>query len=160
MKQLIDGGTFIRLVDPTTGNADMRKSNIRSVIKDPDTVTYPNNLKITYIDSAGAQQRITLDPADFSVPVFATRDDMYQWFITSSRNNAPVQVSGEPTLIDEVSSDFFYLGYSLPLTPSSVAGWMIKRVKKTGSTYEIAYATSYMDSSNIWDNRASLTYVI
>lgn len=61
------------------------------------------------------------------------------------------------TRIEEASSTVTYIGKALPGTPTSSAGWQIKKITSTSETI-VQFADGDLALDNIWDNRASLTY--
>lgn len=62
------------------------------------------------------------------------------------------------TLVDISDSSYIYIGTALPATLSSAEGWRIKRVDCTTGQIKILFANESQDYTNIWDDRASLTY--
>lgn len=60
------------------------------------------------------------------------------------------------TLVDEEGSTT-YIGKALPGTATSAAEWKIQRIVTSGEDLEITWADS-ASFSQIWDNRASLSY--
>lgn len=62
------------------------------------------------------------------------------------------------TLVDEVSSTLSYVGEASPGVDTSSSLWRIKKIQTIGQTTSVLYATGSADFSNIWDDRASLTY--
>lgn len=61
---------------------------------------------------------------------------------------------------DDVGGGVIYQGWALPATATSAAAWRIKRITETGSPsdFTIEWAASANTFTNIWDNRAGLTY--
>ena len=78
-------------------------------------------------------------------------------------NPAPVSVSGSITLAptatryDAVSSVLAYLGVAVPGTATSAAAWTIRKLDFTSGVV-ITWAGGTSAATNVWDNRASLTY--
>jgi len=72
-------------------------------------------------------------------------------------------ISGESaveykTLIDTVG-DYKYVGEATPGTATSAASWRIKRIAfLSGDDVEIKWANSVNTFSQVWDDRASLSY--
>lgn len=60
-------------------------------------------------------------------------------------------------LIDDQTS-FMYIGTAVPGTMTSAASWKIKKVVFSGTLTTILYAGGAATSTNIWDNRAALSY--
>jgi hypothetical protein len=64
----------------------------------------------------------------------------------------------ELELIDTVSSNLIYIGQAAIGSLGSTAVWRIERVTITGSIIKKEYANGVSTYTNIWDNRASLSY--
>lgn len=69
----------------------------------------------------------------------------------------------EQKIVDEASSTVTYLGFSDFNVKTSEPKWIIMKITATNAnepqgvvTYK--YATGCMNQTNIWDDRASLTY--
>ncbi len=69
----------------------------------------------------------------------------------------------EKIISDEASTTVTYYGFAEFGTATSAAKWIIIRVTATSGTipqgvifYE--WANTYMNNTNIWDNRAGLSY--
>ena len=67
-----------------------------------------------------------------------------------------VQETNETQLID-VNGNDIYIGYAIPGTATSSAGWKIKRVN-TSNPISIFWADSSTLYNKVWDNRATYTY--
>ena len=52
-----------------------------------------------------------------------------------------------------------YVGFACAGTLTSEAKWMIFKAVVTGGNVAVTWADGNPDADNIWDNRASLTYV-
>jgi hypothetical protein len=70
----------------------------------------------------------------------------------------------EQQLVDEASTTVTYLGFSEKGVDKGVAKWVVVRITIASATtpvgvVTIEWATQVGDNSNIWNNRASLTYV-
>lgn len=61
--------------------------------------------------------------------------------------------------LDEVSSTLTYVGDAAVGVTDSAAAWRIKRLLTTGTVLEITWADGNEFYDNVWDDRASLTYV-
>ena len=61
-------------------------------------------------------------------------------------------------LLDEVSATLSYIGQARPRSATSAAVWRIKRLN-TSSGVQLLFADGDTFFDNVWDNRASLTYV-
>lgn len=63
-----------------------------------------------------------------------------------------------PRVDETTTADVLYLGYAQPKTATSEAKWAIYKIDTTdGVTITLADGNQNLD--NIWDNRASLTYL-
>ena len=78
----------------------------------------------------------------------------------------PVPVSGTVTsslpgpyvlLLEEASSTITYIGEADPGTATSAASWRIKRLDST-SGLAVKYGGGVTTFSQVWDDRASLSY--
>ena len=61
--------------------------------------------------------------------------------------------------LDEPGGGITYVGDSVPGTAASEGAWRIKRLTETATLLTIQYADGDQDFDNVWDNRASLTYI-
>ena len=69
----------------------------------------------------------------------------------------------EQIITDEASTTVTYVGYAQSGVATSAASWMIKKITMASATtphgvITIAYAGSYNSKTNVWDDRASLSY--
>jgi hypothetical protein len=91
----------------------------------------------------------------------ATRDSENNKFRISSDGKTTVAVTSEDTGVslryDEVSSSVIYLAEGLFGALDSEPKWKIKQVTISGSVGQIKYASN--DFNQVWNDRASLTYV-
>lgn len=62
------------------------------------------------------------------------------------------------TKVDVVDSSTTYIGTSQIGTSVSSAGWQIKKITVSGSVTSIAWAGASDAFTNVWDDRASLSY--
>jgi hypothetical protein len=60
--------------------------------------------------------------------------------------------------LDQVDANTLYIGEALPGTAGSEAAWRIRKFLTAGSVSSMLYANGDSAFSNIWDNRAGLTY--
>lgn len=65
---------------------------------------------------------------------------------------------------DEASSTVTYVGFSEAGAATSDAKWIIKKIEAASASspqgeISIKWAVAYGNNKQIWDNRASLTYV-
>lgn len=67
--------------------------------------------------------------------------------------------TSDTMLLDEVSSTVSYLGYSPLGAATSTDNWKIKRILVSGTLTSTQFADGNENYDNIWDNRASLTYI-
>jgi hypothetical protein len=75
-------------------------------------------------------------------------------FSTQFHNIFPVM------LVDEVSSEEFYIGISKRHNDQSKPDWQIKRIWKVGTVWNFGFPDGKQDFKFIWDNRLSYTYKI
>jgi len=68
-----------------------------------------------------------------------------------------VQKTNESIRVDDTGT-YVYVGYAIPGSAESAASWKIFRVT-TANPVAIMYADGDSFYNNIWDNRASLTYL-
>jgi hypothetical protein len=80
--------------------------------------------------------------------------------ITLNKANDSVEAftPNEKTLIDEASSTITYVGKAAIGSATSAASWKIKKIETTGTITAITFAGGSGNYTNIWDNRASLSY--
>lgn len=72
-------------------------------------------------------------------------------------NSLPVNDVALAIQIDVASSTVTYIGKALPGTATSAATWQIKKIDSTSGT-SITFASGNSNFSQVWDNRASLSY--
>lgn len=70
----------------------------------------------------------------------------------------PLSTPPRKTLIDSPDASTTYIGNASIGTATSAALWSIKKVSISGTLTTMAWAGGTDAYSNIWDNRASLTY--
>jgi len=61
--------------------------------------------------------------------------------------------------LDEVSSTLSYVGHAAVGTIDSDSDWRIMKLEKTGNITSTTYADGDENFDNVWNDRASLTYV-
>lgn len=61
------------------------------------------------------------------------------------------------TLLDEASSSITYVGKAVPASATSAAVWQISKLTTSAGDLSVEYADGG-DFSQIWDDRASLSY--
>jgi len=59
------------------------------------------------------------------------------------------------TLIDEVSSNEFYIGISQNGRNTSKANWRIKKIWKDGTIWKVEFPSGDQSYKYVWDERAS-----
>lgn len=69
----------------------------------------------------------------------------------------------EQTITDEASTTVTYVGYTDFGVAVADAKWIIKKIEQASATdpvgvTTIKYATGYNNRTNIWNDRASLSY--
>lgn len=60
--------------------------------------------------------------------------------------------------LDDDGAGTVYTGYALRGAANSDAAWFIMRQVTTGTVTEIRFAANPFDFTQVWDDRASLTY--
>lgn len=60
--------------------------------------------------------------------------------------------------IDDVSSVLSYIGFARPGTADITPAWRIMQISTTGTVTKITWANGSSAYTNIWTNRASLSY--
>lgn len=70
----------------------------------------------------------------------------------------------EQIITDEATDTVTYIGYAQAEVKKSEPSWIIKRISYTYNAQSIRglivteWATGYMNETNIWDDRTSLSY--
>jgi hypothetical protein len=77
---------------------------------------------------------------------------------TGSSVEVVIAESDLALLIDDSGTEFTYIGYAAAGSLSSAAVWKIKRIDESDGLV-IKWADGNTSFDNIWDNRASLTYI-
>jgi len=66
----------------------------------------------------------------------------------------------EPTIIDDTGvGGITYVGVAVFGASTAAARWKIKKITEVGTITTIQYADGDTKFDNIWDNRATLTYL-
>jgi hypothetical protein len=60
--------------------------------------------------------------------------------------------------LDQATADIVYTGYAIRGTTNSQAKWFIVKQETIGTVTTIRFAAEPFDFTQVWDNRASLTY--
>jgi len=63
------------------------------------------------------------------------------------------------TIVEDLGTGTTYIGEAVPNTATSAAGWRVQKIVVSGGTTTITWAGGGSRFDQIWDNRASLTYV-
>lgn len=63
------------------------------------------------------------------------------------------------TKIDEADASTTYVGEAEIKTQTSTAEWRIKKISVSGNVTTISWADGDSNFNNIWDDRATLTYL-
>lgn len=62
-------------------------------------------------------------------------------------------------LIDEPTAGIMYIGKAVTGSSSAAAVWQVKKLTESGTETSILFADGSNSFTNIWDARASLTYI-
>ena len=84
---------------------------------------------------------------------------MSAYIPSSTQDNTEVVVSPKTytTKIDQATTDVMYIGKAVPGTLGSAASWQIQRLTSVGDDLDVEFAAAG-EFSQIWNNRASLSY--
>lgn len=82
---------------------------------------------------------------------------------TNENSLAKLSVIHEQVIVDEATTKITYVGFSAAGIATSSPYWIIIKIESANASAPygvttIKYATSYNSNTNIWDNRASLSY--
>lgn len=166
---IIDTGTTVRFENSGALVCEFLKKNFFDAKvdiekKDVLDVFYKNGQQLTF--------KLDFDFKNVVSPVYPTIDQLRIYIISicsvdlqsiqsiSTNVQEIVDREEEPKIVDSVSSSLTYIGFADANSLTSDPVWMIKRIVTIGNITTIEYATSYRNRTNIWDNRASLTYVL
>jgi len=85
---------------------------------------------------------------------------MYKYFTMSNLSESTF-ISYEPVkLIDEVSTQLYYIGTSNFGNASNSAVWKIKKIEKIGNVWSLAaYPDGNQDYKFVWDERGNYNYI-
>lgn len=78
--------------------------------------------------------------------------------IDSSADNIETRSMAMKIAVDEASTTVTYVGEATTGTALSAASWRIKRITVSGTVTIIEWANGNGTFTNIWNNRASLSY--
>jgi hypothetical protein len=120
-----------------------------SLRNNQDLVSESNPLPVT-MAGGGASGAAT---SDNQVTIIAQLDDVL------TALNSDTEDKRLTVRLDEVSDSLFYVGKALIGKVNSDANWLIIRYTKVGNVLMSEYANGSEAFNQVWNNRASLTYV-
>lgn len=120
-----------------------------SLRNNQDLVSESNPLPVT-MAGGGASGAAT---SDNQVTIIAQLDDVL------TALNSDTEDKRLTVRLDEVSDTLFYVGKALIGKVNSDANWLIIRYTKVGNVLMSEYANGSEAFNQVWNNRASLTYV-
>ena len=91
------------------------------------------------------------------MPIIGTQKAIQQ--ISANNLQELVALTQGEALISEVSGGTTYVGRALPGSTTASARWQISRIVVAGGTTTVTWADGNITYDNIWNNRASLTYL-
>lgn len=112
------------------------------------------------IGKKSAFLEVTIDGQLIYIPLSLPATPDGEWLPSDAEFGLGVDIKRTPattTLLDDAGSGITYVGESVPGTATSAAAWRIRRITETGSDVTIQWA-ALAAFTQIWDNRASLTY--
>ena len=76
-------------------------------------------------------------------------------------SQTPVRAPGDlkAARIDEVDATTTYVGLAAPGVGTGSAVWQIRRLTSSGNDLTVEWADGNAEFDNVWDNRASLSYL-
>jgi hypothetical protein len=120
-----------------------------SLRNNQDLVSESNPLPVT-MAGGGAAGAAT---SDNQVTIIAQLDDVLTALNTDTEDKRLT------VRLDEVSDTLFYVGKALIGKVNSDANWLIIRYTTVGNVLMSEYANGSEAFNQVWNNRASLTYV-
>lgn len=114
--------------------------------------------------------QLTQDEHDNSIAPFTKRVSLYGWDpvnlkkirIATNSDGELLSSKGARGLLFDFAggSNPIYIGSAEPGTATSAASWLIKKLSYDGSgnIASIQFAGGSANPTNVWDNRASLSY--
>jgi hypothetical protein len=120
-----------------------------SLRNNQDLVSESNPLPVT-MAGGGASGAAT---SDNQVTIIAQLDDVL------TALNSDTEDKRLTVRLDEVSDTLFYVGKALIGKVNSDANWLIIRYTTVGNVLMSEYANGSEAFNQVWNNRASLTYV-
>ena len=78
--------------------------------------------------------------------------------LNTSMNSLNGKILSEPLAVDESTPNTVYRGFAPVGTLSSAAAWAIQQVVIAGDVTTRKWASGNQNFTNVWDNRATLTY--
>ena len=91
------------------------------------------------------------------MPIIGTQKYIGQ--VSANNLQEIISLTEEKALIVEVSGGTTYVGKAPPGSITSEARWQVSRIVVAGGTTTVTWADGNLTYDNIWDNRASLTYL-
>ncbi|MAH44652.1 hypothetical protein CMI37_02435 [Candidatus Pacearchaeota archaeon] len=91
------------------------------------------------------------------MPITGTQKYVGQ--ISANNLQEIISLTEGKALITEVSGGTTYIGKAPPGSVTSAARWQIGRVVVAGGTTTITWADGNITYDNVWDDRATLTYL-
>ncbi len=113
---------------------------IANFVWDPSTLAW---IKSTGSTAGASEVSVTNFPATQAVSIASTVVTTNLFYVT---------------IIDEVSATVTYIGWALPGTATSAAGWRVMRLTASGTQTIPAMADGDSLLNNVWDDRAALAY--
>jgi hypothetical protein len=120
-----------------------------SLRNNQDLVSESNPLPVT-MAGGGASGAAT---SDNQVTIIAQLDDVLTALNTDTEDKRLT------VRLDEVSDTLFYVGKALIGKVNADANWLIIRYTKVGNVLMSEYANGSEAFNQVWNNRATLTYV-
>jgi hypothetical protein len=120
-----------------------------SLRNNQDLVSESNPLPVT-MAGGGASGAAT---SDNQVTIIAQLDDVLTALNTDTEDKRLT------VRLDEVSDTLFYVGKALIGKTNSDANWLIIRYTTVGNVLMSEYANGSEEFDQVWNNRATLTYV-
>jgi len=169
MAEIYDAGASLKVVN----GSDVRyimKQNIREVSVIKGTI-----LKIDI--GGGALNNIFIAFADITFPILANaaqvRDLINNTYLgqldggasmssltaITDKIRVEVELLSSPLVRDDSNPNTIYEGYAAPATAINAAAWAIKRITQSGSQTVSQWANGNKNFVNVWNDRATLTYL-
>jgi hypothetical protein len=91
------------------------------------------------------------------MPITGTQKYVGQ--ISANNLQELISLTDGKALITEVSGGTTYVGKAPPGSATSAAKWQVSRIVVAGGTTTVTWADGNITYDNVWDDRASLTYL-